>query len=121
VALAKDEQKTENIEALKKAGAVAPPAVEAATLQSYAGKYKSEGPLELNVSVRNGKLFTTAGGPQSFQMLAIEKTTFVPIDFDGITLTFKVEQEKTTGAALKQGQNVTQLKRVEEVKEQPKP
>ena len=121
VALSQDQPKAETVEALKKAGAVPPPEVDATTLQSYTGKYKSEGPLEVNVSVRNGRLFTTAGGPQAFRMLAIEKTSFVPVDFDGITLTFKVEEGKTTGAVLKQGSNVTQLKRVEEAKEQPKP
>ena len=83
------------------------------------GRNESEGPLELNVTVKNGKLFTAAGG-QTFQMMPIEKATFVPVDFDGITLTFKVEGEKVTGAALKQGTNVTQLKRIEEAKEQPK-
>jgi hypothetical protein len=120
VALAKDQQNAEIVEALKKSGAVALPEVDGATLQSYVGKYKSEGPLELNVTVKNGKLYSTAGGPQAFQLLAIDKTTFVPSDFDGITLTFKVEGGKATGAALKQGPNVTQLKRVEETKEQPK-
>jgi ankyrin repeat protein len=121
VALAKDPQNAQIVEALKKAGAVASAEVDAATLQSYTGKYKSEGPLELNVSVKNGKLFTTAGGPQAFQLMAIDKATFVPIDFDGITLTFVVEGAKVTGATLKQGPGVTQLKRVEEIKEQPKP
>jgi hypothetical protein len=120
-AKAKDPQNAEIVEALKKAGAVAPSEVDAATLQLYAGKYKSEGPLELNVTVKDGKIFSTAGGPQRFQLLAIDKATFVPVDFDGITLTFKVEGDKVTGATLKQGTNVTQLKRVEEAKEQPKP
>ena len=115
-AVNREEPNKEIVDALTKAGAVAPPQVDAATLQSYAGKYKSEGPLEFNLLVKNGKLFAQAGGPQPFGLMATDKTTFVPVDFDGITLTFKIENEKVTGLTFKQGPNVTQLKRVEETK-----
>ena len=116
-ALGVEQQNKEIVDGLTKAGAVAPPQVDAATLQSYAGKYKSEGPLEMTISEKNGKLFARAGGPQPFALMATDKTTFTPVDFDGITLTFKVEAEKVTGLTFKQGPSVTQLKRVEEVKQ----
>jgi ankyrin repeat protein len=115
-ALGVEAQNKQIVDALTKAGAVAPPQVDAAILQSYVGKYKSEGPLEINVSVKSGKMFATAGGSQLFPLMATDKTTFVPVEFDGITLSFKVEGDKVTGMTFKQGPNVTQLKRVEEVK-----
>jgi hypothetical protein len=45
--------------------------------------------------------------------MSVDQTTFRPVDFDGITVTFNVEGGKVTGFALKQGANTTQLKRVE--------
>ena len=105
------------VELLKKAGAVAPPEIDAATLQSYVGKYKGDPGPELLISVKDGKLIATApqaGGPIS--LMAIDKTSFKPVDFDGITLTFTVEGGNVTGIAFKQGPGTTQLKRVVETK-----
>ena len=105
------------VELLKKAGAVAPPEIDAATLQSYVGKYKGDPGPELSISVKDGKLIATApqaGGPIS--LMAIDKTSFRPVDFDGITLTFTLEGGNVTGIAFKQGPGTTQLKRVVETK-----
>src|SRR5688572_15552213 len=49
VAAGADEKKAAVVEALKKAGAQPPPEVDAATLQSYVGKYKAEPARELNI------------------------------------------------------------------------
>ena len=106
-----DAQKASLAEMLKKAGAQPPPEVDAATLQSYVGKYKGEPGPEINVSVKDGKLTAQGGGP-AFALMAIDQKTFRPVEFDGITLTFKVEAEKVTGLDFKQGQNTTALKRV---------
>jgi hypothetical protein len=46
--------------------------------------------------------------------MALDKTTFRPLAFGGITLTFNVEGDKVTGVALKQGPNTTQMKRIGE-------
>lgn len=116
-ATAGDEKHVEIAEMLKKAGAVPPPEVDVATLQSYVGKYKSEQGLEINVTLKDGKLFATAAGQQPLSLMAIDKTTFKPTAFDGVTVTFNVEGGKTTGFALKQGPNTTQLKRIEETKQ----
>ena len=105
------------VEMLKKAGAVAPPEIDAATLQSYAGKYKGDPGPEFTMTVKDGKLVVTtpqAGGAITF--MAIDKTTFRPVDFEGITFTFIVEGGNVTGATFKQGPNTTQLKRVAETK-----
>jgi|KBSSwiStaDraftv2_1062776.scaffolds.fasta_scaffold318576_1 hypothetical protein len=104
-------------ELLKKAGAVAPPQVDEATLQSYVGKYKGDPGPELSISVKDGKLIAMspqANGP--INLMAIDKTSFRPVEFEGITLTFTVEGGNVTGMAFKQGPNTTQLKRVVETK-----
>ena len=98
---------------LKKAGAVPPPEVDAAILQSYVGKYKGESGLEFNVTLKDGKLFAAPGGQQPLRLMAVDQTTFRPIAFDNYgTVTFNVEAGKTMGCALKHGEGTMQLKRV---------
>jgi len=103
------------VEMLKKAGAVPPPDIDAATLQSYAGKYRGDPGPEFSVTVKDGTLSVTAQG-QTFAMMPTDKTTFRPVEFEGITITFNVEGGNVTGLAFKQGPNTTQLKRVVEAK-----
>jgi hypothetical protein len=102
------------VEQLKKAGAVAPPEIDAATLQSYAGKYKGDPGPEFSVEIKDGKLFVNAG--QVIQMIAVDKTTFRPLEFEGITIAFNVEGGNVTGLVFKQGPNTTQMKRVVDAK-----
>lgn len=104
--------KPEITEMLKKAGAVPPPEIDAVTLSSYAGKYRSEQGLEITVTLKEGKLLATPTGQSPLALIAVNKTTFRPTDFDGVTLTFNVEGGKATGFELK-GQNATIFKRVE--------
>src|SRR6267142_3430453 len=112
-----DNQNAEIREMLKKAGAVSPPEVDAETLQSYVGKYKGEQGFEINATLKDGKLLVALGAQQPLSLMAIDKTTFQPIAFDGLgTVTFNVEAGKTIGCSLKHGENTTQLKRVEETK-----
>jgi len=116
VALAVSEGNEKNagiVEMLKKAGAVPPHQVEAATLQSYAGKYKGEPSPEFTIAVKEGKLVATGLGRSELPLMALDNTTFRPLSFGGVTLTFNVESGKVIGLAFKQGQNTTQMKRVE--------
>ena len=116
VSLGSDAKNASIVEMLKKAGAVPPPEVDAATLQSYAGKYKADpgpGP-EFSVEVKDGNLFVNAG--QTIRMIALDKTTFRPLEFEGITITFNVEGGNVTGLAFKQGPGTVQMKRVVEAK-----
>jgi hypothetical protein len=102
---------------LKKAGAVPPPEVDAATLQSYVGKYKGDSGPELSIEVKDGKLFARSPqAPDVIALMAIDKTSFRPAAFEGITITFNVEGGNVTGMAFKQGPNTSQLKRVAEAK-----
>jgi uncharacterized glyoxalase superfamily protein PhnB len=104
-------------EMLKQAGAVAPPEVDAETLQSYVGKYKGEEGFEISVTFEDGKLFAAVGRQQPLSLMAVDTTTFRPIAFDDYgTVTFNIEADKTIGCALKHGANTTQLRRVERTK-----
>jgi ankyrin repeat protein len=114
LALSTEEKNTAIVELLKKAGAVPPLEVDAATLQSYVGKYKGEPGPEFSVVVKEGKLFASGLGRQDVALMALDKTTFRPLAFGGITLAFNVDSAgKVTGMAFKQGPNTTQLKRLE--------
>jgi hypothetical protein len=100
------------VEMLKKAGAVPPMEIDAATLQSYAGKYKGDPGPEITIAAKEGILFATGLGRGELRLMPLDKTTFRPLAFGGVTLTFNAEGGKVVGATLK-GQNTTQLKRVE--------
>lgn len=115
LALATSEGNEKNaaiVEILKKAGAVPPPVIEPAVLQSYVGKYKGDPGPEIVVTIKDGKLFASLGR-EGAPLMALDKTTFRPLGFGGITLVFNLEADKVTGMAFKQGPNTTQLKRIE--------
>lgn len=112
-----DKDKAAISEALKKAGAKPPLDVDAATLQSYAGRYRPEQGGEVTFTVKDAKLFATLANQGPLAMMAIDKTTFRPVSFGGILVTFTVEGDKTSGFTLKQGANTTAYKRVEETKQ----
>lgn len=117
VASTGNEKNAAIVELLKKAGAVPPLEIDAATLQSYAGKYKGEPGPEFAINVKDGKLFIhPQGQPNPIQMMAIDKTNFRPVEFEGITITFNVEGGNVNSLAFKQGPNTTQMKRVVEPK-----
>jgi len=97
---------------LMKAGAKPPFQPDAATLQSYAGKYKAEPGPQATITVKDGKLFVAGFGPQVQPLMALDNTTFRPVNFGGVTLTFNVEAGKVTSATLKQGASATQMKRI---------
>jgi hypothetical protein len=116
VALAASEANEKNAaitEMLKKAGAQPPLQVDAATLQSYAGKYKGETGPEATVTVKDGKLFVAGFTREAQPLIALDKTTFRPIAFSGITITFNVEAGKVVNMTFKQGQTTNQMKRIE--------
>lgn len=116
---AEKDKKAEIVELLKKAGAQPPLEVDAATLQTYVGKYKNEQGLEFAVTIKDGTLFAAPAGQQPIAMMALDKTTFKPTAFDGISISVVVDDSgKATGFNLKQGANTTLFKRVEEAPKQ---
>src|SRR6185295_15141488 len=77
-------------EELKKAGAVPPPDVKPETLQSYAGKYKSDA-LEITISFANGVLTGVVTGQRPQRLYAIDDVTFAPMFVEDIVVRFEVE------------------------------
>jgi hypothetical protein len=111
-----DKDKGEILEMLKKAGAVPPPVVDAALLQSYAGKYKAEDGTEMLITATDGKLSALPTGQRPFVLMPLDTTSFRPLAFEGIVITFRSDAGNTTGMELKRGKDTTQLKRVVETK-----
>jgi ankyrin repeat protein len=108
-----DKDSAEIAAMLKQAGAVPPLELDVATLQSYVGKYKSEQGAEIILSLQDGKLFATPTGQRPFAMMAVDKTNFRPIAFDGIKVNVAIEGDKVTGFTLERGTNSTVYKKVE--------
>lgn len=113
--VATEEKNAAISEMLTKAGAKPPIQIDAATLQSYAGKYKGEPGPEVTITVKDGKLYAAGFTREPQPLMPLDNTTFRPLAFGGITLKFNVEAEKATGIGFKQGQNTTQMKRVGDV------
>lgn len=88
-------------EMLKKAGATPPLQVEPAVLQSYAGTYKMSDGNEMSLRIQEGKLFAHFGG-RPFLLIALEKTLFRPVAFEGLTLSFAMEGDKAKSVTIKQ-------------------
>lgn len=97
---------------LKKAGATPPLEVDAATLQTYVGKYKGETGPEATISVKDGKLLVAGFTREPQTLMALDKTTFRPVAFGGITLAFNVEGGKATTMTFKQGATTNVMKRI---------
>jgi hypothetical protein len=106
-----DEKNAAITEMLKKAGAKPPLEVAAATLQTYAGKYKGDAGPEVTIVAKDGKLFVGGFTRDLQPLLALDNTTFRPVNFGGITLTFNSEGGKVTSMTFKQGTTVNQMKR----------
>lgn len=102
------------VEMLKRAGAQPPFEVDAATLQTYVGSYKSEQGSVVTFSLKDGKPFVTPTGQPPSALMALDKTTFRPTAFDGVTITFVVESGKVTAFNFKQGAETRLFKRVEQ-------
>lgn len=91
LAFAFEKKNTEIVETLKNAGATPLPEVDVETLQSYAGKYKGAHGPEVEVTVKDGKLFVRPGSQEPMSLWPLDQRTFKPIAFDGATITFNVE------------------------------
>jgi hypothetical protein len=108
-----DPKKAATVELLKKAGAQPPLEVDAATLQSYAGKYKGETGPEATFLVKDGKFLVAGFAREPIPLMALDNTTFRPLAFAGISLKFNVEAGKVVSMTFKQGQTTNVMKRVE--------
>jgi ankyrin repeat protein len=106
---------TEVADMLKAAGAkpLEEAKVDAAVLQRYAGSYRG-GPQnnEMKIDISDGRLRAAAFG-QVIPLRAIDTTTFAPLPYPAIRITFKVEGENVNGLEFKQGNMTETYTRVE--------
>jgi ankyrin repeat protein len=112
-----DKEKAEIAEMLKKAGALPPPVIDAAKLQSYVGKYKDETGSEVAITLADGRLSALPTGQRPFALLPIDETNFKPLAFDGILIHFKPDASNAMAMELKRGPTTTQFKRIAETKQ----
>jgi hypothetical protein len=103
----------EIVEALTAAGAQPPAQIEAELLGRYAGTYRPESGQgqEFTFTHKDGHL---EGGPpgQSFALLPLDRFTFRPEQFGGVTIHFNVDANGiVTGAVLKEGNRETSFKK----------
>jgi hypothetical protein len=105
-----DRKKPEVADLLKKAGAhdPAPPvAVDAEVLASYAGSYKSEQlPIEINVFVKEGRLYIQAVGQPELATKALSATRFVFVPAQ-----IEAEFDEPGSFTLKQGGGIFKFKK----------
>jgi len=117
LASATKNNRAEIVEMLKKAGAIEPPkaefSVDAETLKSYAGTYKNQEGTEVIIALKDGKLTVTAAGQPSATLGAFDKTTFRPLEFEGVTITFSLDNSKVTAFTFKQGSTERVFTKVE--------
>ena len=92
-----EKKNTEIVEILRNSGATPPPEIDPETLESYAGKYRGAHGPEVEMTVKDGKLFVRPGSQQPMSLWPLDQTTFKPIAFDGATIIFQVEAGKTVG------------------------
>lgn len=112
-ALSGETRNAEIQEMLKKAGAKPPYEVDTETLQSYAGKYRHEQGTEVTVRLEDGRLLVSwFTGQQPISLMPVDQTTFRPVGLDDVTVTFKVEGDRTVGYTLKQGSNTMEHTRI---------
>lgn len=99
---------------LRKAGAVPPPrgdfAVEQQILQQYVGLYRNEKmDLDLRLTLTAGVLSGLFSSQEAFTLGAINRTTFRPLEREGVTLTFDVKDGKTAGCTWKNARRGTTI------------
>ena len=109
-----EHQNAEIIEMLKQAGAELPPKIEEARLQSHLGHYQSEKGMKVAMILRDGQLFAAPESHAPISLIAVSENVFRPAAFEGVTVTFNVQEGKTTSFVLKQGNESTELMRVTE-------
>jgi catechol 2,3-dioxygenase-like lactoylglutathione lyase family enzyme len=97
LAFALTKKNAEIVDLLQRAGATPPPDVSLQTLQSYVGMYKGIHGPEVEMTVKDGRLFVTPGDQQTMSLWPLDQQTFKPIAFDGAKVIFDVKDGKTVG------------------------
>lgn len=104
---------------LRQAGA-APPApanvpLPPESLASYAGRYRcGERGNEVTLVVRDGGLVCTSCGPEPLALGAMSASTLRALEFNGMTITFKLENQRVAGFTLNDWGRSSECPRAEE-------
>ena len=111
-------KKQEVVALLEQAGAKPRPEfkIDPAQLAGYAGTYQGTGTMSqasLTVTIVDGRLVAALGGPR-LSLVARDQTTFGVAEQPGMTLTFRIEQDKVAGVALSGMGNTVTFNRVGE-------
>jgi len=109
-----EHQNPEIIQMLEQAGAELPPEIDEAKLQSHVGYYQSEKGMKVEMILREGQLFAAPESHAPLSLIAVSENVFRPAAFEGVTVTFNVQDGKTKSFVLKQGSESTELSRVTE-------
>lgn len=112
VAATAESRNPEIVALLTDAGADLPAEVDSSTLRSYVGTYKGEQGAEAVITIDDGQLVATPKGQQPSRLVAVDKTKFRPIAFDGVSLVFNVEAGVVVSMTLNQDQQQLRLMRV---------
>ena len=100
------------VQLLKDAGATPPPEIDVETLRSYAGKYKGEHGPEVEITVKDDRLYAAPGAQEPMSLWPLDQQTFKPIAVDGATITFNVEDGMTVGLTFVQDGFRIELRRI---------
>lgn len=109
----------ELVTALEQAGAKLPEhavALDAAALARFAGAYRAETGTHFTAAIRDGRLYGGPDGQPPFLLVAVDAVTFRLVEVPAVSVTFRLEGEKSAGVVVKQGANETLFQRVEEKK-----
>jgi hypothetical protein len=88
---ATEKRNDEILALLAGAGAQPPPAVDVATLESYAGTYKGEHGFAVEITVKDGRLFGATPGNQPMSLWPLDQVTFRPVAIAGAAVIFHGE------------------------------
>ena len=112
LAAALEKNDRELVEILRNAGATPPPEIDVETLQSYAGRYKGTHGPEVEMMVKDGRLFVRPGSQEPMSLWPLDQRTFKPMAFDGATIIFNVADGKTVGLTFIQDGHENALQRI---------
>jgi len=104
--------KGEIAELLRNKGAIPPPEIGKEILQSYAGKYRSEEGLVVDVEFQTNQLVAVLYGQEPIGLVPVDRTTFRPTAFDDVSLSFRVEDGHAVGLMMRHGPNTVLLTRL---------
>lgn len=99
-------------ELLLNAGASAPAPVNSETLASYEGDYRNPKGLGVEIAIQEGRLVATPLGQRTLDLVPLNERKFLPAAFENVSLTFNVENGKTTSLTFSHGGIETELEKL---------